>query len=51
MRELGFFTEVNTEVGSIIVGDVDTGGIAQLLALDGVAVETFIRKASPVSSV
>ncbi len=51
MRELGFFTEVNVEVGHIIVGEVDPGGIAQLLEPDGVAIGAFITKASPVSSV
>ncbi len=50
MRELGFFTEVNAEVGHIIVGDVDADGIVQLLEPDGVALGAFIRKASPVSS-
>jgi isocitrate lyase len=44
MKEHGLFTDVNTEVGQIIVADVNAPRIAELLAPDRVALGRLIRK-------
>jgi isocitrate lyase len=44
MREQGLFREVNTEVGQIIVADVDGARVAELLAPDREALGRLIRK-------
>lgn len=44
MKRLGIFTAVNTEVGQIIVADVDRDRVAQLLAPDRDALLELIRK-------
>jgi isocitrate lyase len=44
MREQGLFREVNTEVGQIIVADVDGPRVAELLAPDRAALGRLIRK-------
>ena len=38
MRELGIFADVQTEIGQIIVGQVDRPRVAELVAVDGTAV-------------
>ena len=45
MRELGVFADVQTEIGQIIVGQVDRPRVAELVAVDGTAVEELIRRA------
>ncbi len=45
MRELGIFADVQTEIGQIIVGQVDRPRVAELVAVDGTAVEELIRRA------
>jgi isocitrate lyase len=42
MREHGLFASLNTEVGKIIVADVNGERIAELLGVDGVAMGTLI---------
>ncbi len=44
MKSHGIFREVHTEVGQIIVADVDHERVAQLLAPDHVALEKLISK-------
>ena len=44
MKAQGIFSEVSTEVGQIIVADVDRDHIADLLAADRVALGKLIRK-------
>ncbi len=44
MRELGLFSDVATEVGQIIVGQVDQGRVAGLLATDGAALAELIDR-------
>jgi len=44
MKSHGIFREVNTEVGQIIVADVDQERVAELLAPDRVALNKLIRK-------
>ena len=44
MRSHGIFSEVNTEVGEIIVADVDRPRVAELLAPDRNALRRLIRK-------
>ena len=44
MKKHGIFSEVNTEVGQIIVADVDLTRIAELLAPDHAALLKLIRK-------
>jgi len=44
MKSHGIFREVNTEVGQIIVADVDHERVAELLAPDQVALNKLIRK-------
>jgi len=44
MRSHGIFREVNTEVGQIIVADVDHHRVSQLLAPDQVVLRALIRK-------
>jgi isocitrate lyase len=44
MKSHGIFAAVNTEVGQIIVADVDHTRVEQLLAPDRVALGTLIRK-------
>jgi isocitrate lyase len=45
MKALGVYSQVNNEVGEIIVADVDVEGVAKLLKSDGVALRTLIKKA------
>jgi len=44
MKEQGIYSAVNTEVGQIIVADVNTPRVAELLAADRVALGRLIRK-------
>jgi isocitrate lyase len=44
MRSHGIFSEVNTEVGQIIVADVNHQRISEFLALDQEALGRLIRK-------
>jgi isocitrate lyase len=44
MKEQGIFREVTTEVGQIIVADVDREHIAELLQADRVKLGKLIRK-------
>jgi isocitrate lyase len=44
MKAQGIFSEVSTEVGHIIVADVNRDHIAELLAVDRVALGKLIRK-------
>jgi isocitrate lyase len=44
MKAHGLFREVNTEVGQIIVADVDAARVAALLEPDRVALGRLIRK-------
>jgi isocitrate lyase len=44
MKSYGVFREVNTEVGQIIVADVNHPRIAELLASDRQALGRLIRK-------
>ncbi len=44
MKELGFYSQVNNEVGEIIVADVDRMRIAELLDADSPALEDLIHK-------
>jgi isocitrate lyase len=46
MRSHGIFREVNTEVGQIIVADVDHQRVSDLLAPDQEALGRLIRKES-----
>ncbi len=44
MKTLGIFSDVNHEVGEIIVADVDSKGVANLLESDRVALKKLIEK-------
>jgi isocitrate lyase len=46
MKAHGIFSEVNTEVGQIIVANVNTQRIAELLQADRVALDRLVRKAT-----
>lgn len=46
MKEIGIFADVNTEIGEIIVADVDKERVAELIAADRVALGNLIRKAA-----
>ena len=50
MKSHGIFREVNTEVGQIIVAEVDQRRVAELLAPDREALGRLIRKEGPDSS-
>jgi isocitrate lyase len=45
MKSHGIYSQVNNEVGEIIVADVDAAGVAKLLDADGAALQKLIRKA------
>jgi isocitrate lyase len=47
MKELGIFTMVRTEIGSIIVADVDRERVSELVAPDAEALEELVRKPLP----
>ncbi len=47
MKSLGIFSDVDTEVGQIIVAHVDRTRVAELLSPDGAALSEVIRKALP----
>jgi isocitrate lyase len=47
MRDLGIFTVVRTEIGQIIVADVDRERIGELLRPEGEALTDLIRKPVP----
>jgi isocitrate lyase len=47
MKRLGIFSEVNTEIGSIIVAEVDTARVTELVAPDRDALAKLIRKVYP----
>ncbi len=47
MKSLGIFSDVDMEVGQIIVAHVDKQRVADLLMPDGAAISDMIRKASP----
>jgi isocitrate lyase len=53
MRALGLFSEVQTEIGQIIVGQVDRRRVAELVAADRTALDALIghadRAADPAS--
>ncbi|MBL9124337.1 MAG: isocitrate lyase [Planctomycetaceae bacterium] len=44
MKALGIYSQVNNEVGEIIVADVDAAGVARLLAADGAELHKLIKK-------
>jgi isocitrate lyase len=44
MKSLGIYSQVNNEVGEIIVADVDGGGVSRLLCSDHVALQKLIQK-------
>jgi isocitrate lyase len=44
MKTQGIFSEVNDEIGEIIVADVNRARIEELIAADGVALQKLIRK-------
>lgn len=46
MRAMGIFDEVNDEVGQIIVADVNTARIQELLGSDGIELKKLIASAS-----
>ena len=46
MKSLGIFTDVHTEVGRIIVADVNRDRVAELLKPDREALNELIRKSS-----
>jgi isocitrate lyase len=46
MKALGIYSQVNNEVGEIIVADIDDAGVSNLLNADRVALQELIRKAS-----
>jgi isocitrate lyase len=45
MKRLGIFGDVNTEVGQIIVADVDVARVAQLVGTDRAPLTGLIAKA------
>jgi isocitrate lyase len=47
MQELGIFTVVRTEIGHIIVADVDRARVTELVQPDGVTLAGLIRKPVP----
>jgi isocitrate lyase len=50
MKRLGIFSAVNTEVGQIIVADVNKDRVVELLAPDRDALQRLIRKAEAVGA-
>ena len=44
MKQMDIYSEVNDEVGEIIVADVNEGGVARLLNPDRVALTDLIEK-------
>jgi isocitrate lyase len=44
MKTLGIFSEVNNEIGEIIVADVNRKRMEELLAPDGRALQELIQK-------
>lgn len=50
MQAHGLFREVNTEVGQIIVADVNAPRIEELLSADRAALGALIRKEAPVAA-
>ena len=47
MQELGIFTVVRTEIGQIIVADVDRDRVNALVRPDGEQLRELIRKPAP----
>ena len=47
MQDLGIFTVVRTEIGQIIVADVDRERVGELVAPDGEKLAELIRKPIP----
>jgi isocitrate lyase len=47
MRDLGIFSVVRTEIGHIIVADVDRARVAELVQPDGEKLAELIRKPVP----
>ena len=47
MQDLGIFTVVRTEIGQIIVADVDRERVSELVRPDGEKVAELIRKPTP----
>jgi hypothetical protein len=47
MRELGIFSVVRSEVGQIIVADVDTNYVADLVAPESTAMATLLERRAP----
>jgi isocitrate lyase len=46
MREIGLFATVQTEIGQIIVGQVDRGRVAELVSADPKGIEELIGSAT-----
>jgi isocitrate lyase len=44
MKAQGIFSEVNDEIGEIIVADINRPRIEELMAPDGTALQKLIRK-------
>jgi isocitrate lyase len=44
MKTQGIFSEVNDEIGEIIVADINRARIEELMVPDGVALQKLIRK-------
>jgi isocitrate lyase len=47
MRDLGIFTDVRTEIGQVIVADVDRERVAELVRPDSPKLTALIRKPIP----
>ena len=45
MKRMGIFSEVNTEIGDIIVASVDAARVADLIKAEGGALDKLIAKA------
>jgi hypothetical protein len=50
MKDLGIFTDVNTEVGQIIVAAVNRERVGDLVALDRNALDRLIQKSAPIGT-
>jgi isocitrate lyase len=48
MKDLGIFTVVRTEIGQIIVADVDQVRVSDLIQPDGKKLAELIRKPMPL---
>ena len=50
MQDLGIFTVVRTEIGQIIVADVDRERVGELVRPDGEPLVELIQKPVPLSA-